>query len=224
MREQRINSRSVAHRMEGRRAFLGFSSALVASAAWGGAAWVGAEAIRAEGTWAWQVADQEGEAVNPGRLFAYIGTFSSPLKDTLPTQVDLPPGNGRGIHIYEIDRENGQGSFRGCFDLGTSPSCLTSNRAGTWMYSANETDRREPPQGADASTGSKHGTVSAFRVDRQTGMLQELNTVLSGGGSHLRFVASEREVSFCGELLWWIGRRLASACGRTIGRGDGYPS
>ena len=32
-------------------------------------------------------------------LFAYIGTFSSPLKDVLPTQVDLPPGNGRGIHI-----------------------------------------------------------------------------------------------------------------------------
>ena len=29
-------------------------------------------------------------------LMAYVGTFSSPLKDTLPTQVDLPPGNGRG--------------------------------------------------------------------------------------------------------------------------------
>ncbi len=27
-------------------------------------------------------------------LMAYVGTFSSPLKDTLPTQVDLPPGNG----------------------------------------------------------------------------------------------------------------------------------
>ena len=27
------------------------------------------------------------------RTFAYVGTFSSPLKDVLPTQVDLPPGN-----------------------------------------------------------------------------------------------------------------------------------
>lgn len=176
MREQKMNSRLFAHRTGHRRTFLGFSSALVAGVAWGGAG-----AIRAQGAFNTQVVDQGGEAVNPGRLFAYIGTFSSPLKDTLPTQVDLPPGNGRGIHIYEIDRENGQGRFRGCFELGTSPSCLTSNRAGTWMYSANETDRREPPQGADASTGAKHGTVSSFRVDRQTGMLQELNTVLSGG-------------------------------------------
>ena len=40
-------------------------------------------------------------AEKPGRpLLAYVGTFSSPLKDTLPTQVDLPPGNGRGIHRF----------------------------------------------------------------------------------------------------------------------------
>ena len=31
-----------------------------------------------------------------GPLMAYVGTFSSPLRDMLPTQVDLPPGNGRG--------------------------------------------------------------------------------------------------------------------------------
>lgn len=37
-------------------------------------------------------------------LFAYVGTFSSPLKDVLPTQVDLPPGNGRGIHIFQVNR------------------------------------------------------------------------------------------------------------------------
>jgi len=28
---------------------------------------------------------------------AYAGTFRSPLRDVLPTQVDLPPGNDRGI-------------------------------------------------------------------------------------------------------------------------------
>src|SRR4029453_9062633 len=32
------------------------------------------------------------QPTNP--LLAYVGTFSSPLRDTLPTQVDLPPGNG----------------------------------------------------------------------------------------------------------------------------------
>ena len=35
-----------------------------------------------------------------GGLIAYVGTFSSPLRDVLPTQVDLPPGNGRGIHSF----------------------------------------------------------------------------------------------------------------------------
>ena len=33
-----------------------------------------------------------------GMLLAYVGTYSSPLREVLPTQVDLPPGNGRGIH------------------------------------------------------------------------------------------------------------------------------
>ncbi|MCC2669990.1 MAG: pgl 1, partial [Armatimonadetes bacterium] len=37
-----------------------------------------------------------------GTLMAYVGTFSSPLQDVLPTQVDLPPGNGRGIHLFEV--------------------------------------------------------------------------------------------------------------------------
>src|SRR5262245_44652774 len=40
-------------------------------------------------------------------LVAYVGTFSSPLRDTLPTQVDLPPGNGRGIHLFRVDRSSG---------------------------------------------------------------------------------------------------------------------
>src|SRR6478609_2025171 len=40
-------------------------------------------------------------------LMAYVGTFSSPLRDVLPTQVDLPPGNGRGIHLFRVDQETG---------------------------------------------------------------------------------------------------------------------
>jgi hypothetical protein len=41
-------------------------------------------------------------------LMAYVGTFSSPLRDVLPTQVDLPPGNGRGIHSFQVDRKPAQ--------------------------------------------------------------------------------------------------------------------
>ena len=41
-----------------------------------------------------QVQAQSAPAKGP--LLAYVGTFSSPLRDVVPTQVDLPPGNGRG--------------------------------------------------------------------------------------------------------------------------------
>ncbi len=107
-----------------------------------------------------------------GPLMAYVGTFSSPLRDVLPTQVDLPPGNGRGIHLFEVDRDSGALAPRGVYEMGTSPSCLTFNAAGTRLYSANETDR--------VGEG-KEGTVSAFAVDRNDGQLKLLNTVRSGG-------------------------------------------
>ena len=53
-------------------------------------------------------------------LFAYVGTFSSPLGDVPDTQVDLPPGNGRGIHIFRVDRTSGALSPVGVREMGTS--------------------------------------------------------------------------------------------------------
>ncbi len=113
----------------------------------------------------WEVSQQSS-------LMAYVGTFSSPLTDVLPTQVDLPPGNGRGIHLFNIDRSSGSMTPAGIYEMGTSPSCLVVNTAGTRIYSSNETDR----VGTD-----NWGTVSAFSVDRDTGQLTLLNTVPSGG-------------------------------------------
>jgi 6-phosphogluconolactonase len=105
-------------------------------------------------------------------LLAYVGTFSSPLRDVLPTQVDLPPGNGRGIHLFRVDRTSGAMTPAGIHEMGTSPSCLALNTDGTRLYSANETDR----------VGEhKEGTVSAFAINRENGTLQLLNTVRSGG-------------------------------------------
>ncbi len=105
-------------------------------------------------------------------LIAYVGTFSSPLRDTLPTQVDLPPGNGRGIHLFEVDRQSGAMKEAGVYELGTSPSCLAVNSAGTRLYSANETDRVGE---------QKFGTVTAFEINRENGQLKLLNTVSAGG-------------------------------------------
>ena len=105
-------------------------------------------------------------------LMAYVGTFSSPLGDVLPTQVDLPPGNGRGIHLFHVNRDTGAMTPAGVHEMGTSPNCLATNIAGTRLYSTNETDR----VGED-----KQGTVSSFAINRADGQLTLLNTVRSGG-------------------------------------------
>jgi 6-phosphogluconolactonase (cycloisomerase 2 family) len=105
-------------------------------------------------------------------LMAYVGTFSSPLRGVLPTQVDRPPGNGRGIHLFRVHRATGALTPAGVREMATSPSCLALNRAGTRLYSANETDRVGE---------TKEGTVSAFAIDRADGTLAALNTVRSGG-------------------------------------------
>jgi 6-phosphogluconolactonase (cycloisomerase 2 family) len=90
----------------------------------------------------------------------------------LPTQVDRPSGNGRGIHIFNVNRATGEMTPIGIVETGTSPSCLALNTVGTRLYSANETDR----------IGDKNeGTVSAFSINRDDGGLELLNKVPSGG-------------------------------------------
>ena len=118
------------------------------------------------------LAESVARAEVPGPLLAYVGTFSSPLRDVLPTQVDLPPGNGRGIHVFRMDRATGAMTPANIFEMGTSPSCLASSSSGTRLYSANETDR---------AGEKKEGTVSAFAINRTDGKLTLLNTVSSGG-------------------------------------------
>lgn len=105
-------------------------------------------------------------------LIAYVGTYTSPLQNMRATQVDLPPGNGRGIHLFKVDRETGELAPSGVYEMGTSPSALAFNADRTRLYSANETERI----GADEA-----GSISAFEVDPDDGHLTLLNTVSSGG-------------------------------------------
>lgn len=120
--------------------------------------------------------------VASGPLFAYVGTYSSPPVDTPPGKVDLPPGNGRGIHIFHVDRATGALTPAGVTEHYTSPSALAFDASGTHVYSTNATDLVESPSpgtGAAGSGGS--GTVTAFAVDGATGQLTPINTVASGG-------------------------------------------
>jgi len=106
-----------------------------------------------------------------GRLMAYVGTYTSPLKNMKATQVDLPPGNGRGIHWFEVDRASGALTPAGVYEMGTSPSCLAFNADKTRLYSGNETER---------VGDNESGTVSAFAIEND-GSLKLLNSVSSGG-------------------------------------------
>lgn len=119
-----------------------------------------------------QAQSNDGTSSTTGPLLAYVGTFSSPLGDVLPTQVDLPPGNGRGIHLFQVNRDTGEMVPAGVHKMGTSPSCLVVSASGTRLYSSNETDRVGE---------AKEGTVSAFSIDAEDGHLTLLNTVSSGG-------------------------------------------
>ena len=105
-------------------------------------------------------------------FMAYVGTFSSPLGDVLPTQVDLPPRNGEGIYYFQVARQSGDLTPAGVFPMGTSPSCLAVNPTETRLYSANETDRWN---------GTDQGSISAFAINASDGSLTKLNTVPSGG-------------------------------------------
>lgn len=105
-------------------------------------------------------------------LIAYVGTYTSPLKNMLKTQVDLPPGNGRGIHLFHVNRTTGEMTPFGIHEMGTSPSALTFNEDKTILYSANETERIGETEA---------GSVSAFTINPADGKLTLINSVSSGG-------------------------------------------
>lgn len=124
---------------------------------------------------------------NAKPLMAYVGTYTSPLKNMRATQVDLPPGNGRGIHLFHVNRKTGAMTPAGLVEMGTSPSALAFNADRTRLYSANETER---------IGDNEAGSVSSFSVDPSNGGLTLLNSVNSGGKgpAHLSIHPSGRFV------------------------------
>ncbi|MBP9222688.1 MAG: lactonase family protein [Verrucomicrobiales bacterium] len=112
------------------------------------------------------------EAPGKGLLYAYVGTYTSPLQNMRATQVDLPPGNGRGIHLFTIDRATGAMTPVGVYEMGNSPSALAWDATKKFLYSANETERIGE---------NEAGSVSTFSVDPKDGTLTLLASVSSGG-------------------------------------------
>ena len=69
----------------------------------------------------------------------------------------------RSEYFVYVNRETGVMTPAGIFEMGTSPSSVALNAAGTRLYSSNETDF----VGDD-----KQGTVSAFSIDPENGNLK----------------------------------------------------
>ena len=97
------------------------------------------------------------------------------------------------------------------FEMGTSPSCLALNAAGTRLYSANETDRVGE---------EKDGTVSAFAIDRRRRAAHRAqHGALRRGRPDLREPAPVGEVPARRQLLRRLGRGAADPRRRPARRG-----
>jgi 6-phosphogluconolactonase (cycloisomerase 2 family) len=107
---------------------------------------------------------------------AYVGTYSA----------GPPAGNGRGIHIFDVDPSSGALRERDVFATSVNPSALARHPQRTHLYSGNEVSNFE---------GAKTGSVSAYAIE-PGGRLTLVNTVASGGAgpAHISVHPSGRYV------------------------------
>jgi 6-phosphogluconolactonase len=91
--------------------------------------------------------------------FVYIGTYTGP--------------GSQGIYAYRFHPADGKLTPIGLVGETPNPSFLAIHPKGQFLYAVNE---------LDTYNGQKSGSVSAFRMDPQSGKLTLLNTVSSRGG------------------------------------------
>lgn len=78
----------------------------------------------------------------------------------------------KGIYAYRYDADTGKLSPSGLAAETANPSFVVADANGTYLYAVNETQRYQ---------GQSSGGVTAFSIDRQTGMLKQLDEVASRG-------------------------------------------
>ncbi len=94
-----------------------------------------------------------------GKEMIYVGTFSE--------------RGSLGIYVFEMDRQHMRFDLVQTIMTKTGPSYVDASPDRKFLFSANR-------GGVD---GRKGGSVSSFRVDRNTGKLSEVNTISSYGES-----------------------------------------
>ncbi len=93
-----------------------------------------------------------------GKYFLYVGTYTDK--------------GSKGIYAYRYDPTSALATSLGVAAETANPSFLAVNPTNHFLYAVNELQKYK-----DASSGA----LSAFSIDRQTGKLQWINEVASGG-------------------------------------------
>jgi 6-phosphogluconolactonase len=110
-----------------------------------------------------------GSETPPDGDLLYVGTYTEGTRS-------------EGIYLIRMDRRSGQLRRVGSVDAGANPSFLAIHPNGRVLYAVNELEKYE---------GRATGAVSAFAVERATGVLTRLNEQPSGGGAPC-FVSVDR--------------------------------
>jgi 6-phosphogluconolactonase len=93
------------------------------------------------------------------QYLAFVGTYTAKT-------------DSKGIYSFRFDSSSGQISGLTVAALAADPSWLTISSDNKFLYSVNELSTFE---------GASSGAVTAYALDRKTGMLTSLNQVASGG-------------------------------------------
>ncbi len=101
-----------------------------------------------------------------GELLVYFGTYTNSEKS-------------KGIYVSRLDLATGRLTDPVLAAETTSPSFLAIHPTGRYVYAANEVRTFE---------GQQTGAVSAFAIDRPSGMLKALNQQSSGGAGPAHLV------------------------------------
>lgn len=94
-----------------------------------------------------------------GQYFVYVGCYTS-------------RGQSQGIQLFRFDSATGKLTADGLAGEAVNPSYVNLHPSGKYLYSVSE---------VSSLSGQRSGGVSAFSIDRTTGRLSKLNSVLSRG-------------------------------------------
>jgi 6-phosphogluconolactonase len=105
-------------------------------------------------------------AADPQYL-VYVGTYTGP--------------NSKGIYAFRFDTASGKLDPIGLAGEMVRPSFLALHPNNQYLYAVSEL----------GNDGREKGAITAFRIDRKSGILSPLNTVSSGGGGACHLVVDK---------------------------------